>query len=249
MSNRIKRMRVFAGPNGSGKSTIIKEIQQKVYTGIYINADDIEKACRDKGFINLGDFGIDTTLEHFSDFLNHSTLQAKAQEEGYEINLSFSDNVIKVPSATNNSYAAALIADYLRCLLLENGETFSFETVMSHNSKLSMLQGAHKKGFKIYLYFISTESPDINVGRVAARVAKGGHNVSEVKIRERYVRSMELLSAMIPYCHRCFLFDNSGERYRWILEVEDGKTIKIMDPDIPDWVYSYVFGPLGVKFS
>jgi predicted ABC-type ATPase len=43
MSNRIKRMRVFAGPNGSGKSTIIKEIQQKVFTGTYINADDIEK--------------------------------------------------------------------------------------------------------------------------------------------------------------------------------------------------------------
>ena len=36
-------MRVFAGPNGSGKSTIIKEIQKKVTTGPYVNADDIEK--------------------------------------------------------------------------------------------------------------------------------------------------------------------------------------------------------------
>ncbi|HEY8959360.1 ATP-binding cassette domain-containing protein [Chitinophaga sp.] len=47
-----KRMRVFAGPNGSGKSTIIKEIQKAYNTGTYINADDIEKAAKEKGFVN-----------------------------------------------------------------------------------------------------------------------------------------------------------------------------------------------------
>lgn len=60
----VSRMRVFAGPNGSGKSTIIKEIQKKVRTGIYINADDIEKACKDKKFINLGDYGLEKA-RHF----------------------------------------------------------------------------------------------------------------------------------------------------------------------------------------
>jgi predicted ABC-type ATPase len=239
-------MRVFAGPNGSGKSTIIKEIQQKVFTGTYINADDIEKACKDKGFINLGDFGVESTPENFLAFLNQSTLGAKALKEGYKIELAFSDNIIKVPQVTNNSYAAALIADYLRNLLIDKGETFSFETVMSHESKLSMLQRAQNSGYKNYLYFICTESPDINVGRVAARVAKGGHNVDEQKIRERYDRSLALLSAMIPLCHRCYLFDNSEESYKWILEIQNGK-IEIIDPNIPDWVYTHVFGPLGVK--
>lgn len=246
MSNHIKRMRVFAGPNGSGKSTIIKEIQQQVFTGTYINADDIEKACKDKGFINLGDFGLETTLEDFLKFRNQSTLVTKALNEGYQIDLTFSDNIIKVPAETNNSYAAALIAEYLRNLLVDKGETFSFETVMSHESKLSMFQRAQKKGFKNYLYFICTESPDINVWRVAARVAKGGHNVDEQKIRERYDKSLALLSAMIPYCHRCYLFDNSEERYKWILEIYDGK-IKVKDPNIPDWIYTHVFVPLDAK--
>jgi predicted ABC-type ATPase len=246
MSNHIKRMRVFAGPNGSGKSTIIKEIQQQVFTGTYINADDIEKACKDKGFINLGDFGLDTTLEDFLKFRNQSTLVTKALNEGYQIDLTFSDNIIKVPAETNNSYAAALIAEYLRNLLVDKGETFSFETVMSHESKLSMFQRAQKEGFKNYLYFICTESPDINVWRVAARVAKGGHNVDEQKIRERYDKSLALLSAMIPYCHRCYLFDNSEERYRWILEIYDGK-IKVKDSNIPDWIYTHVFVPLDAK--
>ncbi len=44
-------MRVFADPNGSGKSTIIKAIQKFVTTGPYINADDIEKFCREKGLL------------------------------------------------------------------------------------------------------------------------------------------------------------------------------------------------------
>jgi predicted ABC-type ATPase len=239
-------MRVFAGPNGSGKSTIIKEIQQQVFTGTYINADDIEKACKDKGFINLGDFGLETTLENFLKFLNQSTLVAKALNEGYQIDVTFSNNIIKVAPETNNSYAAALIAEYLRSLLVDKCETFSFETVMSHESKLVMFQRAQKEGFKNYLYFICTESPDINVWRVAARVAKGGHNVDEQKIRERYDKSLALLSAMIPYCHRCYLFDNSGECYRWILEIYDGK-IEVIDPNIPDWIYTHVCVPLDVK--
>lgn len=48
-------MRVFAGSNGSGKSTIIKEIRKFVTTGSYINADDIEKSFRERGFVNLAD--------------------------------------------------------------------------------------------------------------------------------------------------------------------------------------------------
>ena len=238
-----KRMRVFAGPNGSGKSTIIKEIQKIVTTGPYINADDIEKACQEKGFVNLGDYNLESTEDAFLSFLGKSTLYEKAINEDYPITLSFSENIIKAPKDTS-SYSAALIADYLRNLLVEKGQTFSFETVMSHPSKLEMLQLAHKKGFKNYLYFISTESADINVDRVAARVDKGGHSVDENKIRERYTRSMDLLSSMVPYCHRCFILDNSGKQYRQILEIVDGAEIKVLDDDVPEWVMTYVVDKL-----
>jgi predicted ABC-type ATPase len=240
-----KRMRMFAGPNGSGKSTIIKEIQKIVPTGPYINADEIEKACRDKGFINLGDYGLESTEADFNNFIQQSTLLAKAHQEKFEVAISLSNNVIKAPQQTN-SYSAALISDFLRNLLLDKGVTFSFETVMSHASKLELLQRAHEKGFKNYLYFISTESADINVGRVAARVEKGGHPVEEQKIRDRYVRSMELLSSMIPYCHRCFIMDNSQDHYQLILEIVDGNTIKIIEGNIPYWVDTFVLQKLGI---
>jgi predicted ABC-type ATPase len=246
MSKEIsKRLRIFAGPNGSGKSTIIKEIQKIVTTGPYVNADDIEKAGTEKGFINLGDYGLESNEESFATFLQQSSLYTKATQEGFQIGLSFSNNVIKVNKPVN-SYAAALIAEYLRSLLIENDKTFSFETVMSHDSKLKVLQHAHRKGYKNYLYFISTESSDINVERVAARVKKGGHSVDEKKIRERYIRSMNLLSSMIPFCYRSFIIDNSEEHFRLILEIENGTTIKVIDDDVPVWIDSYLLKKLKV---
>ncbi|QEH40684.1 toxin [Chitinophaga sp. XS-30] len=242
-----RRMRVFAGPNGSGKSTIIKEIQKRYKTGVYINADDIEKSAREKGFVNLGDYGLEATPDSFNTYLQHSTLFAKARQEGYQIDLTFSDNVIRIMESTN-SYEAALIADYLRNLLIGKMETFSFETVMSHSSKLETFRKAHEAGFKIYLYYIATESPDISVRRVEERVKKGGHPVPPEKIVERYVRSLELLSDMIPYCHRCFIFDNSLDTgYRLILDVEDGERVTVQTEDaIPMWTDIYLLQKLGI---
>lgn len=234
-----KRMRVFAGPNGSGKSTIIKEIQKKFRTGTYINADDIEKASKEKGFINLGDYNLEATTSDFENYMEKATLLGKAREEGFIIDLELSNNVITI-KGDSNSYEAALISEYLRRLLISKGETFSFETVMSHPSKLDILQSAHAAGFKNYLYFISTESADININRVKERVEKGGHPVNEQKIRERYVKSMALVFNMIPYCHRCYFIDNSKEIYRLIAEVEDGETLEIHTDDIPTWVDTYI---------
>ncbi|HTI10759.1 MAG TPA: hypothetical protein VL832_19450 [Puia sp.] len=248
MSKKLtSRMRVFAGPNGSGKSTIIKEIQKIVRTGTYINADDIEKASKEKKFINLGDYELVSTTEDFDSYLKQSTFLAKALKEGFQIDITLSNNIIRIGKDTN-SYEAALISEYIRNLLLKKGETFSFETVMSHPSKLDLFKQAHDKGFKNYLYFISTESADINVKRVEERVKKGGHPVNEQKIRDRYIRSMNLMSEMIPYCHRCFLFDNSLESgYRLIAEIVDGRTINIItEEDIPVWIETYIFQKLGV---
>lgn len=241
----VKRMRVFAGPNGSGKSTIIKEIQKVVWPGVYINADDIEKAGRERKFINLGDYNLESDTDTFKSYLESSTLVIKAREEGLKVDLSLSNNIIRLGQDTN-SYEAALVSDYIRRLLILKGETFSFETVMSHPSKLDIFKAAAAAGFRSYLYFISTESADINVNRVEVRVRKGGHPVDEQKIRERYIRSMDLVTSIIPYCHRCFIFDNSLDDYRLILEVEQDRDIRIQPGVVPEWVDKYVLQKLGV---
>jgi hypothetical protein len=53
---------------------------------------------------------------------------------------------------------------------------------------------------------------------------------------------------LTPYCHRCFIIDNSLEgKYQLILEIFEGAEIMIHTDDyIPAWVDTYVLQKLGV---
>ena len=82
-----------------------------------------------------------------------------------------------------NSYIAADIAEFIRQELLTEGLSFSFETVTSDLSKVDFLNLAKKKGYRIYLYYFSTEDPLINRSRVNVRVLQKGHAVSEEMIQ------------------------------------------------------------------
>ena len=77
MSQPLPRLRVFAGPNGSGKSTI-KEVLPLEWLGVYLNPDEIEKAIRKDGCLELAAFEVSATQDELQDFLRHSTLLAKA---------------------------------------------------------------------------------------------------------------------------------------------------------------------------
>jgi predicted ABC-type ATPase len=105
---------------------------------------------------------------------------------------------------------AQAIADQRRETCLRNGEDFSFETVMSHPSKVEFLARATAAGFDSTLYFISTENPALNVARVAQRVAQGGHDVPTDRIVARYARTMALLPAALMAANQAFVFENSG---------------------------------------
>jgi predicted ABC-type ATPase len=59
------------------------------------------------------------------------------------------------------------------------------------------------------LVFILVQSPDINVSRVAARVAQGGHDVPESRIRARWVRSLERLPIFARKASGFWVLDNS----------------------------------------
>jgi predicted ABC-type ATPase len=244
-----KRLRIIAGPNGSGKSTFIDKLRQNYDCGVYINTDELEKGLRDKHYINLTDYHVEAVPENFEQFLNSDNSQSliqKASEEGIVISLSFKENILLSGEETN-SYEAALAGEFIKNCLLASGELFTFETVMSHSSKLDFMRKAKELGYKIYVYFISTESVEINIRRVAQRVQKKGHNVEEGRIRSRFLNTQKLLSQIIPLTHRTFLFDNSKEDdpLRIVAEIYTGKELKVETDDVPSWVYEYVLVPLG----
>jgi len=236
-----RRIRVFAGPNGSGKTTILKQIDGKFDLGYYINADEIETKISQDGKLDLEDYGISKSdAKDFNEIIPKHSIYKKAIKDGFKFDLEIDGTIVINPDQKTHSYEASLLADLIRKALLKNGNKFSFETVMSHSSKVDFLQSSIKKGYKNYLYFISTESPIINIERVKQRVELGGHPVKRNKIEERYFRSLELLSDAISNTYRTFIFDNSKKAPTLIMEIYKGTEVEFKHNLVPAWVDKYV---------
>ena len=234
MTALVPRLRMFAGPNGSGKSTI-KDMLPPEWLGIYINADDIEKSIRTSGYLNLSDFQVAANPSEFQAFLAASALLTKAGLLVQAQRLTLVENRVQFGDVEVNSYFASVLADFVRHKLLADKASFTFETVMSSPDKIEFLHKAQQAGYRTYLYFVATEDADINVARVQARVQMGGHPVAEDKIRERYVRSLQLLPDAVAYADRAYIFDNSGGGKVWIAEVTGGTDIEMKADQMPAW--------------
>ena len=103
-----------------------------------------------------------------------------------------------------------IISEYIRLRLLEQSDRFTFETVLSDESKLEFMRMAKDAGFKVYLYYVALASPEMNVARVHSRVLQGGHDVPKRKIVQRYERTMSNLFEAMRIADNVYLFDNRG---------------------------------------
>jgi len=95
---------------------------------------------------------------------------------------------------------AAQLAEKQREEHLEKMEDFCFETVLSTDRNLKLLQRAKVKGYFIRCYYIFTADPGINVFRVRSRVELGGHAVPEEKIISRYSKALDLVEDVVSVC-------------------------------------------------
>lgn len=231
---------MFAGPNGSGKSTL-KSVLPPELLGVYLNPDEIEEVIRRTGSLNLNEFGITATAEEIQLFFEESEL---FRSNNLAVQWGFEDNRLSIPGV--NSYFASVVVDYLRRKLLEHQASFTFETVMSHGSKVSLLKQAQEQGYRTYLYYIATDDPEINISRVHSRVRQGGHSVPEDKIVSRYHRSLALLLEAIRHTNRAYIFDNSSDDQNrtWLAEVTDGRELVLKTDLIPAWFKKAVIDQL-----
>ena len=237
----MARVRMFAGPNGSGKTTLFRTLAKEhspggVFNGEpFVNADDIDAELRASRELKLVRYGISPTQEELSAWLRTAAWSDDTLRLGDHARVA--DGVITIAGETPSSYLAAQFAGFIRSRLLEAGRSFSFETVMSHPGKITLLQNARAQGFRTYLYFVATDNVELNVRRVQVRVQVGGHAVPEQKIRERYRRSLELLPQAVRETDRAFLFDNSTESHVLIAEATGGKLaqLHVSDAEAPAW--------------
>lgn len=235
---------MFAGPNGSGKSSIKENVANTLprIFGIYVNPDEISRQILAssnhrldfrKYRIEISENEVFPVLRN-SGVLDHHGLLDRIDE------LRFSSNSLYFPDPDLAPYFASPIADLLHEKLIEARKTFTLETVMSYPGKIDLLKRAKSAGYRTYLYYVATESPEINKERVENRVSQGGHNVEPDKIEKRYHKSLSNLLKAIGAVDRAYIFDNSGTSPIWFAEITDGSDLEYKSSIVPRWFEEYV---------
>ena len=109
---------------------------------------------------------------------------------------------------------AALKAEELRNAAIKEHKYFTFETVLSTDRNLNLLQLAKEEGYFIRAIYVLTADPNINVARVTSRVSTGGHGVPEDKIKSRYTKALALIPQLVEISDIVHIYDNTIEPFR-----------------------------------
>lgn len=138
-----------------------------------------------------------------------STITRMAKTIGYYIN---ADDIKKANLCSD--LEAAVKAEQLREQMIAGKEDFTFETVLSTDRNHILLRKAKESGYFIRGIYVLTADVNINVARINAHKALGGHDVPEDKIRSRYIKALKLLPNLIDICDICHIYDNTQEPFR-----------------------------------
>jgi predicted ABC-type ATPase len=122
---------------------------------------------------------------------------------------------------------AARLANELRVTLVEQRESFVFETVLSDpvGDKVEFLRAAAATGYTVVLVFIAIASSEMSEERVTMRVLQGGHDVPGDKLATRFPRTLANLERAIQVLPHVIVFDNSdlARPFRKVAEYVEGK--------------------------
>lgn len=132
--------------------------------------------------------------------------------------------------------------------------TFAFETTLGGNTIPKLLAQAISRGIEVRIWYVGLDSPELHIQRVRARVSRGGHDVPQSVIRERFHKSRINLLRLIPNLTELFVYDNSKEAdpYRGeipevmlVVHMKTGKVMAACEPrQTPNWAKPIVMAAL-----
>jgi len=133
---------------------------------------------------------------------------------------------------------------------------FAFETTLGGHTISALLHEALAAGIEVRMWFVGLSSPELHMARVRSRVARGGHDIPEEKIRQRYDRSRINLIELMPRLTELRVFDNSFDadphanapQPNLILHLARGKILEMVElSKTPQWAKALVAA--AVKIS
>lgn len=92
---------------------------------------------------------------------------------------------------------------------IDTYQTIGVETVLSSPKYRRLVARAHERGFLVKMIYVTLASAELQLRRIAMRVANGGHDVPADKVRERRRRSFLELAWFAQHVDQCTIFENS----------------------------------------
>lgn len=91
------------------------------------------------------------------------------------------------------------------------GESFASETTLSGRGYVPHIQAWQAAGYVVKLIFLTLDSPEEAIARVAQRVLQGGHDIPEATIRRRFAAGLHNFEHLYaPLVDAWALYDNAG---------------------------------------
>ncbi|KAA0992375.1 zeta toxin family protein [Dyadobacter aurulentus] len=118
-------------------------------------------------------------------------------------------------------------------ILLEN--SFAYEGHFSAESSWQVIERFKSVGYKINFTFLSLETVELSLQRVAMRVAHGGHFVSPIHIRHNFYANIEMLDAHLHLMDRLEIIDNSSFKSSLLLKMRNGIVTYFRPQLFPPW--------------
>ncbi len=131
---------------------------------------------------------------------------------------------------------------------------FALETTLGGRTIAEILARAVAAGLEVRVWYVGLGSPELHLARVRARVARGGHDIPEARIRARYDASRLNLIRLLPGLTALWVYDNSVDadpqagampRPRLILHMAQARVVTVCGPeDTPEWAKPIVAAAL-----
>ena len=104
-----------------------------------------------------------------------------------------------------------------------------------------LLESARNAGYATKVVFISTEDPNLNVGRILIRMARGGQSVPLNTVPESYEESLKSLPEARKHADDVLVYDNTpdGKGLRLVARFIAGELVKTTDTS-PEWLKNVV---------
>ncbi len=123
------------------------------------------------------------------------------------------DELLREAGDNPTGSAAQLRAGNAALQLIENcldqGRSFNQETTLcGHIARRTALR-AKQEGYRLTIYYLGLDNPDIALQRIRHRVQIGGHDIDSALVRRRFASSLEAFAELRWLCDDCYAIDNT----------------------------------------